>query len=59
MLISLLKLKVCSSILDNIVSIVILFANDISIFFAVNDANISADELNKDLISPDLRSNFF
>ena len=59
MLISLLKLKVCSSILDNIVSIVILFANDISIFFAVNDANISADELNKDLISPDLRSDFF
>ena len=59
MLISLLKLKVCSSILDHIVSIVTLFANDISIFFAVNDANISADELNKDLISPDLRSNFF
>ena len=59
MLISLLKLKVCSSILDHIVSIVILFANDISIFFAVNDANISADELNKDLISPDLRSDFF
>ena len=59
MLISLLKLKVCSSILDHIVSIVTLFANDISIFFAVNDANISADELNKDLISPDLRSDFF
>ena len=49
MLIPLLKYKVCFSILDNIVSTVKLFADDISIFSAVNDANISADELNKDL----------
>ena len=49
MLIPLLKLVVCFSITDNIVSTVKLFANDTSIFSAANDANISADELNKDL----------
>ena len=49
MLIPLLKLVVCFSITDNIVSTVKLFADDTSIFSAVNDANISADELNKDL----------
>ena len=49
MLIPLLKLAVCSSIIDNIVSAVKLFADNTSIFSAVNDANISADELNKDL----------
>ena len=40
MLIPLLKLVVCFSIK--------LFAHDTSIFSAVNEANISADELNKD-----------
>ena len=40
---------VCFSIPDNIVSIVTLFADDISIFSAVNDANIFADKLNKGL----------
>ena len=49
MLIPLLKLVVCSSIIDNIVSTVKLFADNTSIFSAVNDANISADELNTDL----------
>ena len=49
MLIPLLKLVVCFSMTDNIVSTVKLFADGISIFSAVNDANISADELNKDL----------
>ena len=34
---------------DNIVSIIKLSADNISIFSAVNDASISADELNKDL----------
>ena len=46
------KLKlflVCFSITDNIVSTVKLFADDTSIFSAVNDAKISADEINKDL----------
>ena len=46
MLILLLKLVVLP---DNIVSIVKLFADDISIFSGVNDANIFADELNKGL----------
>ena len=72
MLIPLLKLVVCFSITDNIVSTVKLFADDTSIFSAVNDANISADEQNKDLqkisewvyrwkmsFNPDLRSDFF
>ena len=45
----LLKLKVCFSITDNIVPTVKFFAHDTSLFSAVNDANISADELNKDL----------
>ena len=49
MLIPLLKLVVCFSITDNIVSTVKLFADDTSIFSAVNDANISADELIEDL----------
>ena len=49
MLIPLLKLVVCSSIIDNIVSTVKLFADNTSIFSAVDDANISPDELNKDL----------
>ena len=48
MLIPLLKLVVCFSIKDNIVSTVKFFAQDTSIFSAVNEANISADELNKD-----------
>ena len=47
--IPLLKLVVCFLIPDNIVSTVKLFADDMSIFSAENDANISADELNKDL----------
>ena len=46
MLIPLLKLVVCFSIADKIVSTVKLFAVDISIFSAVNDANISEDEIN-------------
>ena len=46
MLIPLLKLVVCFSIADKIVSTVKLFGDDISIFSAVNDANISEDELN-------------
>ena len=49
MLIPHFKLVMCFSIADKIVSTVKLFADDISIFSAVNDANISADELNKDL----------
>ena len=49
MLISLLKLVVCFSITDNIVSTVKLFADDTSIFSVVNDVTISADELSKDL----------
>ena len=48
MLIPLLKLVVCFSMTDNIVSTVKLFADGIS-KSAVNDANISADELDKDL----------
>ena len=72
MLIPLLKLVVCFSITDNIVSTVKLFVDDTSIFSAVNDANISEDELNKDLqkisecfyrwkisFNPDLRSDCF
>ena len=43
------KLVVCFSITDNIVSTVRLFAHDTSIFSAVSDANISADEVKKDL----------
>ena len=71
MLIPLLKLVVCFSMTDNIVSTVKLFADGIS-KSAVNDANISADELDKDLqkvsewvyrwkmsFNPDLRSDFF
>ena len=69
------KLKlflVCFSITDNIVSTVKLFADDTSIFSAENDANTSADEINKDLqkisewiyrwkmsFNSDLRSDFF
>ena len=49
MLILFLKRVVCFSIPDNIVSIETLFADDMSIFSAVNDASILADELNKDL----------
>ena len=49
MLLPLMKLVVCFSITDNTVSTVKLFADDKSIFSAINDANISADELNKDL----------
>ena len=49
MLVSLLKLVVCFSITGNIVSTVKLFADDTSIFSVVNDVNISADELSKDL----------
>ena len=50
MLIPLLKLVVCFSITDNIVSTVKLFADDTSIFSAANDAYISADERNKHLL---------
>ena len=49
MLIPHLKLVVCFSITDNIVSTVKFFAHDTSIFPAVNDANVSADEVNKGL----------
>ena len=72
MLIPLLKLVVYFLITDNIVSTVKLFADDISIFSAVNDANISAVELNKNLqkisewvyrwkmsFNPDFRGGFF
>ena len=72
MLISRMNLAVCFSITDNIVSTVKLFADDTSISSAVNDANISEDELNKDLqkisewvykwkmsFNPNLRSDFF
>ena len=44
-----LKLVVCFSITDDIVSTVKLSADDKSIFSAVNDDSVSADELNKDL----------
>ena len=44
-----LKPVVCFSITDDIVSTVKLFADDKSIFSAVNDDSVSADELNKDL----------
>ena len=70
--IPLLKLVVCFSITDNTVSTVKLFADNKSMFSAVNDANIFADEINKDLqeifewvyrwnmsFMPDLRSGFF
>ena len=66
------NLAVCFSITDKIVSTVKLFADDTSIFSDVNDANISADELSKDLqkisewvykwkmsFNPNLRSDFF
>ena len=72
MLISLSKIVVSFSITDNIVSTVKLFADDTSIFSAENDANTSADEINKDLqkisewiyrwkmsFNSDLRSDFF
>ena len=72
MLISRMNLAVCFSITDNIVSTVKLFVDDTSISSAVNDANISEDELNKDLqkisewvykwkmsFNPNLRSDFF
>lgn len=36
-----------NDLFDKIVSLVKLFANDTSIFFVVNNANIFADELNK------------
>ena len=48
MLVTLLKLGFFS-ITDNMVSTVKIFADDISIISAVNDANISANELNQDL----------
>ena len=60
------------SIPDNIVSKVKLFVDNTSIFSVANDANISPDDLNKDLqkisewfyrwkmsFNPDLRSDFF
>ena len=66
------NLAVCFSITDKIVSTVKLFADDTSIFSDANDANISADELSKDLqkisewvykwkmsFNPNLRSDFF
>ena len=66
------NLAVCFSITDKIVSTVKLFADDTSIFSDVNDANISADELSKDLqkisdwvykwkmsFNPNLRRDFF
>ena len=72
MIISLSKIVVSFSITDNIVSTVKLFADDTSIFSAENDANTSADEINKDLqkisewiyrwkmsFNSDLRSDFF
>ena len=43
------KLMVFFWITDNTVSTVKLFADDTSLFSAVNDVNIFADELNKDL----------
>ena len=49
MLIPPLKLVVCFSIPDNIVSTIKLFADNISLFSALYDASISADELHKDL----------
>ena len=49
LLIPLLKPVVCFSIPDIIVPTVKLFVDNISIFPAVNDANVSAEELNKDL----------
>ena len=49
MFIPFLKLVVCFWTTDNKVFTLKLFAHDTSIFSAVNDANISADELNKDL----------
>ena len=70
--IPLVKLVVCFSTTDNTVSTVKLFADNKSIFSAVNDANISADEINKDLqekfewvyrwnmsFTPNVRSDFF
>ena len=48
MLVTLLKLG-CFSITDNVESTVKIFADDTWIISAVNDANISADELNQDL----------
>ena len=48
MLVPLLKIVVCFWIPDNIVSTVKLFVDDISIFSAVNEANISPDGVNKD-----------
>ena len=45
----LLKLVVCFSITDNIASTVRFLAHDTSIFSAVSDANIIADDLKKDL----------
>ena len=47
LLIPLLKPVVCFSIPDIIVPTVKLFVDDISIFLAVNDANVSAEELQK------------
>ena len=71
-LISPFKLAVCFSIPDDIVSTAKLLADDKSIFSAVNDDNVSSDELNKDLqkiselvckwkisFNPELRSDFF
>ena len=49
MLIPPLKLVVCFSIPDNIVLTIKHFSDNISIFSAFYDANISADELHKDL----------
>ena len=47
MLIPLVKLVVCFSIIDNIVSTGKFFAHNTSIFSALIDPNITADELNK------------
>ena len=47
MLIPLVKLVVCFSITDNIVSTVKFFVHSTSIFSPLNDPNITADELNK------------
>ena len=49
MFIQLLKLAVCFSITDNMVSKVKVFPDHAQKYSAINNANISADEINKDL----------
>ena len=49
MLIPLLKLVVCFSITNKIISTVKLFTDDISPIFVVIDSKIFADKLNEDL----------